>query len=304
MSKAPAMPMYWDAYLADTTHLTTEEHGAYMLLLAAMWRRNGWVPDDDKDNARILGLTPAKWRRIKARLMETVSGFRVEEGKITQEKLQKTWKNTQEKIDRNRSNGAKGGRPKSSKNKGMAKAKGYVSVNPNQSIPEPEPEPIKRDTKVSLKRDGDLFDDFWAICPRKIGKGAAKTAFAKALRKAPAETLFSAMQRYAQDRDGKESQYTVHPATWLNQERWLDEVDNPSSFHDQFEAALKGHADEPGLQLTHSDDSRAAKSVLAPIQATGAPGQPSEDRAREGDSGRNQRTHLSVLRPRRFGGSS
>jgi hypothetical protein len=62
--------MYWDAYLADTTHLTTEEHGAYMLLLAAMWRRNGSVPDDDKDNARILGLTPAKWRKIKARLMQ------------------------------------------------------------------------------------------------------------------------------------------------------------------------------------------------------------------------------------------
>ena len=68
MSKAPAMPMYWDAYLADTTHLTTEEHGAYMLLLAAMWRRDGSVPDDDKDNARIIGLTVAKWRKIKARL--------------------------------------------------------------------------------------------------------------------------------------------------------------------------------------------------------------------------------------------
>ena len=76
MSQAPSMPMYWDAYLADTTHLTTEEHGAYMLLLAAMWRRNGWVPDDDKDNARILGLTPAKWRKIKARL----SGFLIFDG--------------------------------------------------------------------------------------------------------------------------------------------------------------------------------------------------------------------------------
>ena len=49
MSKAPSMPMYWDAYIADTTHLSTEEHGAYLLLLAAMWRRDGSVPDDDKD---------------------------------------------------------------------------------------------------------------------------------------------------------------------------------------------------------------------------------------------------------------
>jgi len=28
MSKAPTMPMYWDAYIADTTHLTLEQHGA------------------------------------------------------------------------------------------------------------------------------------------------------------------------------------------------------------------------------------------------------------------------------------
>lgn len=159
MSKAPAMPMYWDAYLADTTHLTTEEHGAYMLLLAAMWRRNAWVPDDDKDNARILGLTTAKWRKIKARLMETVSGFCVEDGKITQEKLKKTWENTQEKIDKNRSNGAKGGRPKSKVANNLTKANGFVSVNPNQSIPEPEPEPepyISKDTNVSLSVSTDV----------------------------------------------------------------------------------------------------------------------------------------------------
>jgi len=155
MSKAPAMPMYWDAYLADTTHLTTEEHGAYMLLLAAMWRRNAWVPDDDKDNARILGLTTAKWRKIKARLMETVSGFCVEDGKITQEKLKKTWENTQEKIDKNRSNGAKGGRPKSKVANNLTKANGFVSVNPNQSIPEPEPY-ISKDTNVSLSVSTDV----------------------------------------------------------------------------------------------------------------------------------------------------
>ena len=98
MSKAPSMPMYWDAYLADTTHLTTEEHGAYLLLLAAMWRRNGVVPDDDKDNARILGLTVGKWRKVKERLSEFLS---FDGDCITQKKLQKTWKNTQEKIAKN-----------------------------------------------------------------------------------------------------------------------------------------------------------------------------------------------------------
>jgi len=60
MSKAPAMPMMIDAYIGDTTHLTTEEHGAYLLLLFAMWRRDGSVPDNDKDIARIVGLTVAK----------------------------------------------------------------------------------------------------------------------------------------------------------------------------------------------------------------------------------------------------
>jgi uncharacterized protein YdaU (DUF1376 family) len=148
MSKAPSMPMYWDAYLADTTHLTTEEHGAYLLLLAAMWRRDGSVPDDDRDNARILGLTPAKWRKVKQRLAPFLE---FKNGHISQKNLQKLWKSTQEKIEKNRLNGGKGGRPKSNKTKGLAKANGSVSDNPKETIPEPEPEPdIKEDTDVSL----------------------------------------------------------------------------------------------------------------------------------------------------------
>lgn len=175
MSKAPSMPMYWDAYIADTTHLTTEEHGAYLLLLAAMWRRNGSVPDSDKDIARIVGLTPAKWRRTKARLADFLI---IENDEITQKNLQKIWKNTQEKIAKNRANGAKGGRPVSSKNKDLAKPNGSVSVNPNKSIPEPEPEPEKKEPSnegsQKPRRKSRLPDDWrlpadwgeWAI-----GKG-------------------------------------------------------------------------------------------------------------------------------------
>jgi uncharacterized protein YdaU (DUF1376 family) len=230
MSKAPAMPMYWDAYLADTTHLTTEEHGAYMLLLAAMWRRNAWVPDDDKDNARILGLTPAKWRKIKARLIETVSGFRVEDGKITQEKLQKTWENTQEKIGKNRSNGAKGGRPKSKVANNLTKANGSVSLNPNKSIPEPEPEPLSDDTNVSSRRsDKDqCFENFWEIWPSKKNKQNARKAWRKL-------TIDAKRAAYAAVRAGWFDQWQaaspdanpIHASTFLNSRRWEDQESAP-----------------------------------------------------------------------------
>ena len=163
MSKAPSMPMYWDAYLADTTHLTTEEHGAYLLLLAAMWRRNGVVPDNDRDNARILGLTVAKWKRTKARLLQFLV---VKDGNITQKKLLEIWENTQEKIAVNAANGAKGGRAAASKIKDLSQANAANPVKPKSTIPEPEPEPIERDAKASTKKPpakrGICIPDNWA----------------------------------------------------------------------------------------------------------------------------------------------
>jgi uncharacterized protein YdaU (DUF1376 family) len=230
MSKAPAMPMYWDAYLADTTHLTTEEHGAYMLLLAAMWRRNGSVPDDDKDNARILGLTPAKWRKVKARLTATISGFYADGDAITQEKLQKTWENTQEKIAKNGANGALGGRPKSKQNKDLAKANGSVSLKPNQSIPEPEPKEI--DKSISTQEAAD-YQKYLDAHPKPVESKAGEDAFSKLVSNGvDPNQIISAATAYADTVKGWSAEAKVQQSdNFLDAGRgkWKDHIPKPKA---------------------------------------------------------------------------
>lgn len=63
------MPWLVDKYLGDTTHLTTELHGAYFLLLLAMWKKDGVLPNDDAQLQPITRLTPARWKACRAVLL-------------------------------------------------------------------------------------------------------------------------------------------------------------------------------------------------------------------------------------------
>lgn len=75
------------------------------------------------------------------------------------------------------------------------------------------------------------FEKLWDVYPRKVAKDAAAKAFAK--RKPDAalvEVMVAAVKRQTRSeqwlRDG--GQFIPHLSTWLNQGRWMDDVDGSS----------------------------------------------------------------------------
>jgi len=58
------MPIYIGNYLADTTRLTTEQHGAYFLLMMDYWR-SGPPPDDDEILQNVTRLSAFLWKKTR-----------------------------------------------------------------------------------------------------------------------------------------------------------------------------------------------------------------------------------------------
>ena len=71
------MPLYVSDYLNDTGRLTTEQHGAYLLLILDYWQ-NGPPPDNNDVLCRIARMSPRSWvfmRPVMERFF-TVAGGR------------------------------------------------------------------------------------------------------------------------------------------------------------------------------------------------------------------------------------
>ena len=65
------------------------------------------------------------------------------------------------------------------------------------------------------------FEAFWKSYPRRVAKGAARSAFVKAIKKTTLEAMLEAVTKYVAMKPEKIDY--KHPATWLNGECWDDE---------------------------------------------------------------------------------
>lgn len=71
----------------------------------------------------------------------------------------------------------------------------------------------------------DRFEEFWEVYPKKIGKGNVQKWFRS---KKPSAELFkkmlNAVETQSMSEQWQNAQYIPMPMTWLNQERWGDEL--------------------------------------------------------------------------------
>lgn len=92
---------------------------------------------------------------------------------------------------------------------------------------------VSQGDNIMSNYHAECFAAWWALYPKKVGKGAARRAYSNALKRVegtddPSEVLHSALVLALPELESRERQYVPHPATWLNQDRWLDEAPTPT----------------------------------------------------------------------------
>jgi len=179
MSQFPSLPLFTDAFLADTGHLNAQETGAYLLLLMMAWRSPGCrIPDDDARMARWARVDLRTWRRIKSAVMEF---WALEDGFWTQKRLSKEREIVSKRAEVARQNGVHGGRPKSLENNDTGNPAGSSRVTQKKA---PNPNPISKEEYVAKATSQneteyrDARDELWRrglpILSRITGKPADK----------------------------------------------------------------------------------------------------------------------------------
>lgn len=202
-------------FVAATVHLTPMEELAYRRLLDMYYDTEANIPLETQWVSRRL--------RLDTEVIETVlkEFFTLTENGWANHRCDAEIAAYRRKAEANRNNGKQGGRPK--------KTQSVILANPTETQNNLNQEPRTNNQykePSSPDKPDDGFAEFWKAYPRKVGKGAALKAWGKI--KSKTATLQAILQALAWQRTSDQwtkdgGQFIPHPATWLNEQRWLDE---------------------------------------------------------------------------------
>lgn len=207
MSKTPFMPLWVADFTSKTLDLDSKEVGAYMLILMAMWGRDGVLPSDQKKLQRV-ARCGRDWPKVWAAIEHyfTVDGDTISNRRLTEE-LQKV----AAKRAVSSQSGSLGGLAKALKTKKQALANATVSLQQ----PEPEPEPEKK-TSVFLpknpKRKSRIGDD------AEVSEGMRRAAEKRGHSQQEAEAQFQKFKNDALAKGKTFVEWDRAFVTWLDSE--------------------------------------------------------------------------------------
>jgi uncharacterized protein YdaU (DUF1376 family) len=212
----PWMPLYIADYLGDTQHLSTIEHGAYLLLIMHYWQQE-CLPTDETRLARIARMTLKEWSNAKATLAALFDPD-WKHGRIDAEIA-----HTDEKYDARAKAGHKGGKASALSRKQAKLGNGFkqkpsnASSNATAKTNQPHPQPTDSEASASgadapVDHRKRLFNEGLAKLSAMTGKGPdACRAFVGKCLKAASDDAVTVLGLI----EDAERNQVIDPSAWI-----------------------------------------------------------------------------------------
>lgn len=214
MAEFPALPIWTDAFIADTFHLNAAQTGAYFMLLMVAWRtKECGLPDDDKKLASYARMDSRTWTQNKGIVLAFWD--KGQDGLLRQKRLSDERGFAEARRDKASHAGVVSALKRKKRHSTSVSTQSQLEVN----HPLPKPKPLTTKEDISVKS---AFEEWYEIYPKKVAKVAAEKAYRNA--KLP-DNILDLTRGYALSQNGKEKKYIPNPATWLNGKRWEDAPD-------------------------------------------------------------------------------
>jgi uncharacterized protein YdaU (DUF1376 family) len=154
------MPLYIADYLSATSRLTTEQHGAYLLLIMDYWK-NGAPPDNDQVLAQITKLSPDAWSNARTMLQPF---FEVHNGLWVQHRIEtemvKAKHNKQANVKRGKAGAEARWKERDAPSIDEASSE-VCSADSTSPSPSPSPSPTSKPLPIKIHTPEGVSDSVW-----------------------------------------------------------------------------------------------------------------------------------------------